>query len=76
VSGIALGAVGATKIASDYDADGDSRGQPDRDMAGGDPIAVPMSAPRAMPSPICVEDFFISVCLQEKIPRGLKSASE
>ncbi len=32
----ALGAVRATKVASDYYSDGDSHGQPDRDVTGGD----------------------------------------
>src|SRR4029077_14112941 len=35
VDGFALGALGATKVASDYHSDGDTHGQPDRDVAGG-----------------------------------------
>jgi hypothetical protein len=33
----ALGAVDAAKVASDYDSDGDTDRQPDRNVAGGDP---------------------------------------
>ena len=36
VDGFALGAVGAAKVASDRDSDGDAYGQPDCDVAGGD----------------------------------------